>query len=385
MEVIYYPDLYVYSQETLKSLLLCWGNIRTIVPRSHMNYIKSYLDGSVKKHINYPLEEYKKVLHLAGEPIIDFLIIRDSERKRASEKMFDLICHWNKNTSFYDSLKINSIDDLVNKWVTWYWFLNEKLEQPLVELLLEEKLVVNLAPGEITGYEEVGKSYMSIIAEEIKRRRNIRLITDDEFPVAAKSGLDLVYLPSEKQREDAYQLVSVAIPQVFIRPSILKSLSWEQVLEIRKDLLPFAESYHRELEEYQLSINSLQKEGKDEEAFDKFREFCERVTISFKPFSIETSRILRLTKNAEAIAFITGITLPAMKLVIPFSQVAQYCDITAISLMASRYALSKSRIPIGFEYLENLNRKLKIKRMKGMITCLVPKTVKRLFPHHKYN
>ena len=230
MEVVYYPDLYVYSQETLKSLLLCWSNIRTIIPRSHMNYIKSYLDGRVKNHINYPLEEYKKVLNLAGEPIIDFLIIRDSERKRASEKMLDLICHWNKDTSFYDSLKINSLNDLENKWVTWYWFLNEKLERPLVELLLEERLVVNLAPGEVVGYEEVGKSYMSIIAEEIKGSRNIRLITDDEFPVAAKSGLDLVYLPTEEQREGTYQVVSMAIPQVFIKPSLLKSLSWKKVL-----------------------------------------------------------------------------------------------------------------------------------------------------------
>ena len=129
--------------------------------------------------------------------------------------MFDLIVNWNKDTGFYDDLKINSLDDLTGNTVEWYWFLHEKLEEGLVGLMPEERLVVNWAPGEIVGYQEVGKSYMSIIADEIKSSRKTRLITDDEFFVASKSGLNLEKV-KELTDQNQYGLISVAIPKVLI-------------------------------------------------------------------------------------------------------------------------------------------------------------------------
>lgn len=376
MEILYYPDMYINSEEALKHLILSWGNVRTVVPPSEMERIKSYTHGEVNNWVHFPLEIYKKVWDAGGKDILDFLVISDKERKQASERMFDLICNWNKDTRFYESLKIHTLGNLGGKVVTWYWFLNEKLEKDLVELLLEERLVYPLAPGEITGYEEVGKSYMSIIVEEIKRNRNVRLITDDEFSVAAKSGVGLVRAKSQKEVEEGYQLVSMAIPQVFIEPKVLKNLAWDKVMKIRQDLLPLAENYYQEVESYQEKINSLGMEGKDKEAFDKFCEFCERVSKSFKPLSKETGKIFRLGKSMKAIGFINGFVLPTIKLLISQAELSKVCDIVAVSLAASNYMLSMKKPLLGFDYLESLNRKLNIERMKNAITCLIPKGVK---------
>jgi hypothetical protein len=383
MKIVYYPDMYI-PENTLKTLLLCWGNVSSIVPPSIKEYNDRYLDGHSGRETNYPLETYKEILDKTGEKIVDFLVISDNERKRASEKMFDLVTNWNKNTGFYNSLKIHSIDNFIGKPVEWYWFLHEKLESPLVQLLQEERLVVNWAPGEIVGYQQVGKSYMSIIAEEIKKSRKIRLVTDDEFYLAAKSPVDLVDFSTTQKVESTYQYISLAIPQVFFHPKTIQSLSWNEVLKIRRELLPYAERYHREIEKYQKSINSLQLEGKENEAFNKFSEMCERIVNSFKPFSVETSKVLRLMKNNETLGFVTGIMLPTIKILNPYPELIQVCDIATISLASLRYGLPKILPQPGFDYLENLSRRLQIYRMKGMVTCLIPKRVKKPIHWYRY-
>lgn len=376
MEIVYYPNMFVDSEEKLKSLILFWSGVKTIIPPSQMDYINAYLAGNIKDEVHYPLEKYKEILDLAGKPIIDFLVITNEERKQASDIMLDLICNWNNDTGFYNSLKIGSIDDLFGEWITWYWFLNEKLERPLVELLLEEQLVVELGPDEIVGHQEVGKSYMSIIADVIKKKRGVRLITDDEFSFAAKSGIDLNPLSLEKV-EETYQLVSMAIPQIFIKPEIIKKLTWKKIIKIRKDLLPLAKQFYEEVENYTYTINSLAASRDDEMAFEKFCEFCERIAFSFKPFSKETGKILRLATNIEVLGFINGIILPTTKLLIPHTGLGKICDIAAISLMVNKYVLSKKYPLVGFEYIENLNREINIERLKNMVTCLIPKKVNK--------
>ncbi|MBP9560958.1 MAG: hypothetical protein KBE27_03975, partial [Syntrophorhabdaceae bacterium] len=139
MELIYYPDMYITSEDLLKRLILCWGKVSTIVPPSQMSYVKAYLSGQIRSETHYPLETYKKIHDIFGDAVIDFTVISDDERIHASEKMFDLLTIWNGDTRFYDSLKITSLDNLIGKTVEWYWFLHEKLEQNLVELLLQEQ------------------------------------------------------------------------------------------------------------------------------------------------------------------------------------------------------------------------------------------------------
>lgn len=366
--------MYINSDRLLKSLLLTWDNIKTIVPQSHKNYIDMYLSGHIKNETNIALETYKQIYDAAGERVIDFLVIKKKERERASDQMFDLIANWNKDTGFYDSLKINSINDLVGKWVEWYWFFHEKIEQDLVELMLEEKLVVNWAPGEIVGYKKVGKSYMSIIADEIKRSRKVRLVTDDEFYMATKAGLHL-HRVSEETKNDQYQIVTLAIPKVFINDAILDKLNWKDIINIRRDLLPFSIPYYKEIEEYQNSINLLVHEGKDNEAFNKFCEFCERVAISFKPFSKEVGKILRKVTQTDAVGLLNGIILPSIKLLKPDPYFTKLCDTISISSTIGKYSLTKKHGLLGFEYLENLNRAINIKRLKKTLTCIIPKKI----------
>ena len=382
MEIIYYPSEYVSSEETLKSLLLCWGKVTTVVPPREMDYIKRYLQGEIKNEIHYPLEMYKKVLDMAGEPVVDFMVVNDKERRIACEKMFDVVINWNKDTRFFDSLRINSLEDLMGKWIHWHWFLHEELEWPLVQLLLEERLLVNWAPStmpvEIVGQPEVGNTYSSIIAEVIKEERGIRLLTDDEFAVAAKSSVGLGVAKSGAKHEAGYQVVSMAIPQVFLSNRTLKMLSWPKILKIRTQLAPYAENYHLELERYQKSINSLLSQGKDEQAFSSFCEFCEHSAQSFKPFAKEISAILKLTKITKKVAFITDVVLPTAKLAIPDPILSRVFDVAAITSSYTKYFLSRAEDLTGFAYLENLNRKLEIERFKGVITCIIPRKVKEM-------
>lgn len=375
MEILYYPDMYLTSEPLLKQLLLCWGTIKTIVPASQKMYFDEYLSGGISTEINFPIERYKAIYDAAGTKVVDFLEIKDAEREKASERMFELLNKWNRDSHFYDSLKIRSIDDLIGKQFEWYWFLHEKIEQPLVELMLEEQLVVNWSPGEIVGFQEIGKSYMSVIAAEIQHTRNIRLITDDEYYIAAK-GPAVQEIPREPARDPAYELVSLAIPQVFIDQSVVDRLSWKQLFSIRNDLLPYAESFYSEVEQYQQRINTLAATEQADEAFAMFCQFCERVAISFRPFAKEVGKALRLV-DPETLGMIGGILLPAIKLSTNDSEVGKICDVAALASTAGKYQISAFRNRLGFEYLENLSRELQIARMKNAITTLIPKALRR--------
>lgn len=372
MELIYYPDMYITSEELLKGLVLSWGKVSTIVPPSQMEHIDAYLAGEVRSETQYALETYKKIYDIFGSSILDFTVISDDERTRASDKMFDLLTTWNRDTGFYDSLKVNSLSDITGKTIEWYWFLHEKLEQNLVELLLQEKLVINWSPGEIMGYQEVGKSYMSVIADEVKLSRKARLITDDPFFMAAKSGM-AVSKNQAQTAEQSYQLVSLAVPQIFLNKATLKKLSWSEIRKIRQDLLPLSEKYYSEIETYQESINSLAVAGKDSEAFDKFCEFCERVAMSFKPFAKETRKLFRLATDPETVGLLNGILLPTIKLMNPNATLSKICDFAAISSTLVHYSVPRNKPVVGFEYLENLSRHLSLKRLQKTISCLVPK------------
>jgi len=112
MDIVYYPNLFITSDTLLKGLLLTWGQVRTIIPPSQKEYVDDYLAGRIKNWVHLPLERYKEVCDAAGEAVVDFLVIDDAERKVASEQMFDLLVNWNKDTHFYDSLKIRGLDDL---------------------------------------------------------------------------------------------------------------------------------------------------------------------------------------------------------------------------------------------------------------------------------
>lgn len=368
--------MYVGS-DLLKRIILCWGKVSTIVPPNQKKYIDNYISGKITGEIHYPLEEYKKIYDEFGEEVVDFVVISDDERKRASEKMFDLLTTWNKDTHYYDSLRIKSISDFIGKTVTWYWFFHEKLEHELVELLLEEQLVVNWDPyhDEIVGFEEVGKSYMSIIAEELKQSRNTRLITDDEFFLAAKSGIGRSKLNNE-EADQGYELVSLAIPQVYFDDSVLEKLKWKDIHNIRKELLPYAENYYTEVEQYQERINSLTIRGKEDEAFDVLCEFCQRVAMSFRAFAKETGKILRLGAEPKTLGILNGIILPTVRLFNPSPELIKMCDVLAISSTLGYYSIPQNRPITGFEYLENLNRKLSIEKLKQTVSCIVPKSLK---------
>lgn len=68
--------------------------------------------------------------------------------------------------------------------------------------------------------------------------------------------------------------------------------------------------------------------------------------------------------------------LPTIKLLVSHIRLGKICDTAAISLMVNKYVLSKKQPLVGFEYLENLNRKLNIERLKSMVTCFIPKKIR---------
>jgi len=47
MNIIYYPEMLVPSEEVLKSILLSWGSLRTLVPPSQDNLVSKYLDNDL--------------------------------------------------------------------------------------------------------------------------------------------------------------------------------------------------------------------------------------------------------------------------------------------------------------------------------------------------
>lgn len=372
MEIVYYPDLFLSDENLIKTLALFWESAKTIIPPSQKKAIDNFIAGKNHNLTFYPAELYDKVNSELESTVLDFIVIKDSERRNAADKMFDVLTNWNNDTKFYDSLKINSINDLIGQTIEWYWFLHEKVEQSLIELMLEEKIIVNWAPGEMVCFPEVGKAYMSIISNEIKNDRNIRLITNDEYSLSSKSGVNLKKVNYNQNIEEGYQLISLAIPEIFINQNSIKKLPWKDIKSIRKDLLPLSGKYYSEIETYQTEINKLYRQGKSDEAFNKFCEFCERVAISFQPFAKEVNSILRKLSSQRCLSFTTGLLLPTVKLLESKDELQKICDISAIAITAANYSFDKNSQILGFEYLENLNRKIKVKNFKNTITHLKP-------------
>ena len=71
-----------------------------------------------------------------------------------------------------------------------------------------------------------------------------------------------------------------------------------------------------------------------------------------------------------------GILLPSIKLLHPQPEVGKFCDIAAIASTSAHYTLSKKMPLKGFDYIEELSRKLNIRRLRNTITCLIPKALK---------
>ena len=112
---------------------------------------------------------------------------------------------------------------------------------------------------------------------------------------------------------------------------------------------------------------------KDGEAFDKLCEFCERVALSFRPFAKETGKLFRLATDPKTVGLLNGILLPAIKLMNPNITLSKICDVAAIASTLAQYSVPRNRPVVGFEYLENLSRRISLKRLQKTISCLVPK------------
>lgn len=377
MDILYYPNLYVSDEPTLKALLLFWGDVGTIVPPSIKNWIDSYLAGRGDAH-DPSLELVKKVNDIAGRSAVDFVVISDEERHQSTRKMMRLLDEWGADSHFFDQYRIHSIDDLRGKMIEYYWFLHEKLEQPLVQRLAHENLAVNWAPGGMASFKEIGHTYMSILGEEIRRRRNLPLVTDQELFVIPRlySNYTRTTVPDEVHY-DGYQLVGLAVPDVFLGKRDLGRLSFKQILQIRNDVLPLAEAYHSEIASYQERINSLAQSGRSKEAFDLFLELCGRVAISFRPFAREYSKILRFISESKNITLLTGIALPSIKLLLEKADIEKVCEITAISATAANYYIESRNIKGGFEFLSTLNRSIRRKLLANRLHVLVPKVLRR--------
>src|ERR1035437_7323429 len=119
MEIVYYPDLYINDENLIKTIVLFWGSIKTIIPPSEKYAIDNFLSGKKENLTFYPAELYDKVNTELDDNVLDFLVIQDVERKRAAIKMFDVLINWNQDSKFYDSIKINTLDDLIGKTVEW--------------------------------------------------------------------------------------------------------------------------------------------------------------------------------------------------------------------------------------------------------------------------
>jgi hypothetical protein len=39
MEIVYYPDLYIQDEDLIKTILLFWGSVKTIIPAKEKNSI----------------------------------------------------------------------------------------------------------------------------------------------------------------------------------------------------------------------------------------------------------------------------------------------------------------------------------------------------------
>ncbi len=376
MDILYYPNLYVSDEHTLKSLLLFWGDVRTIVPPSTKHWIESYLNGRTNAH-DPSLELVKKVNDIAGRSAVDFVVISDEERHRSTQKMMRLLDQWGADSHFFDQYRINSIDDLIGKTIEYYWFLHEKLEQPLVQRLASENLAVNVAPGEMVSFKEIGHTYMSILGEEIRTGRNLPLVTDQELLVIPRmySQYTRAALPNQVHY-DGYQLVGLAVPDVFLGKKELGKLSFKRILEIRNDVLPLAEAYHSEISSYQGRINALANAAQEKEAFDLFLELCNRIAHSFHPFAKEYGKILRFFSRSQNITLLTGIALPTIKLLLEKADVEKVCEIAAISTTAANYYIESHNVKGGFEFLSTLNRSIRRKLLANRFHVLVPKVLR---------
>jgi hypothetical protein len=314
----------------------------------------------------------KQINDIAGEPVLDFIVISDRERRNASRNMLYLLASWAKDTDFFQRYRINSQADSIDKEFEYYWFLYEKIERDLADKLKQEKLGVQIG-GDFITFKEIGHTYMALLANEMREQRDLPLVTNDELSIIPKlnSGLSI-----SDGHYDGFQLVSLAVPEVYLKPLDLKRLSFSEILSIRKDTLPLANAYHNEIASYQKRINTLSIQGNEEEAFKLFQELCSRVALSFKPFAKECTKIFEVLSDSTKLTLATGIALPAIGLLTENDVLKKYCDISSISATATNYYVKSQNIKMGFDFLATLNRNIRHRLLLNRLNVLVPKILK---------
>jgi hypothetical protein len=353
-DAILYQDLYISSESLIRKLLLTWDSVKTIIPNEFKSYTKHHEFLNTCSPFQFDFKLYNKINDAAQSEVMGYFVLPDSDRHMLLDGMFNFLHNIIELEPLYESLQW-----LKSSVAKDHWFLHGTIERPLVDLLLEYNIAGVLAHPVLP--IKAGNLFNEIVGNFVKNKYKFDLIAteikDDFYDDGLRMETDQILLD--------ISTISIALPDLYI-PNLISNMPLSEYFKIRQDLSPLRKKYLIEIEEYKSKINKLTEVGENDKAFELLSEFYERVDQSFQTYHNVVRKLLRRFKVEKVQTILSGIKLFTNEL----PEIVTYCDFLQLFFSLFNKDLKKIINTVGFDYLVQLDAKLKLLELKNRLNLI---------------
>lgn len=351
-EGVLYQDPFLYDEKTIRKYLLFFDNIKTIIPCEIEHYKYNHDFHETCSPIQFDFELYTKINDAAGSEAVDYFVIPEDDRKNLLDDFMNFLCEVTKNPDLHEILKWPD-----NFKARDHWLLMGEIEAPFVDLLIETKIASVLAHPVLP--IKTCMIFDEIIANYLKSKYDFELIA------TAVADYNIDFLPVQISADELIdiQIVSQIIPDIYI-PDLIHKLSLKEFFKIRNELTEHRNAFYCKVKKYKNQINENTKLGKHDEAFALLSEFHERVNISFNSYFSIASKILGKISIEKVNCYLGGIKLVCSGV----TEIQSFCDLMLLLINYFNISSKQKINSVGFDYLIELDTKIKTEKMKQLIS-----------------
>ncbi|MCE4045164.1 hypothetical protein LXM56_13575 [Lysinibacillus fusiformis] len=235
--LIYYPSFFIEDEEWLKFGLLYMRNVNTIVPEDADNQLSSihyFILDETDFLTSYRPDNFE--IERATEIVLERI---DKRIKRQINKYRGYSNGYNRPNDF----EIYSTSSNQN-----FELFRSKFSFELEEYLKESGFAKETHNGVLIA-DDIGKEYMSILANEIASRNNMHLITDLK---EHRNMNTIIECPTRRMYRRNEEINAVKGFLHLSIPKGLKEIPLEEIIELRN-----SPSYQRKLNEFQNIVDKI--------------------------------------------------------------------------------------------------------------------------------
>lgn len=371
MRLMYYPYLYIRSEDLLKALLLFHEEVKTI------------------SAARVPVEEneeayglYSRVWDQAGARLVDFYEVTERQKALAATQMVAFLDGGGWAHFLGEPEQPGRWEDAhggvprpplwthryrltqLRQGVRYMPIYVDKMQDQLVERMVRDRWARRITDEQLLCTEEIGHIYMSLLAGEISPPPGTEIVTDN--PYASLLGNSRGTQP-EHDIPNVDYLAAFEVPMLMARRSEIPRLTWPEVLDIRQHLQEPLQNYYGVLGRHKAEITYLASTGQRVAAWERYSELHEACEVALQPV-LRDEAVSRFLTVAVKLIFLT--VSNEFEGAFPTEFVADW-GLGAVGDLALRLVSRRTRQPDVVSALRTIRNKVVLKTITSRIPTMI--------------